>query len=126
MSFFGWGNRAVESTTIGVQATLSTQSLLAEVDLNGTNATIKAGGEAWGVTWIVATQTTQATFLFDHASSTLTTTGGLRNQTVVTLSSRNSGQFYTKHNVEPGDRLRVRTESSVTTAAAKIIAEPLI
>jgi hypothetical protein len=126
MSFFGWGNRAIESTTIGVQVTVSTQSLLAEVDLNGTNATIKSGGEAWGVTWIVGTPTTLATFLLDHATSTVTTTGGIRNQTVVEISSGQSGQFYTKHNVEPGDRFRVRLASSIVSANAKIIAEPLI
>lgn len=126
MSFFGWGNRAIESTAIGVQVTLSSQSLLAEVDLNGSNATIKSGGESWGVSWIVGTPTTMATFLLDHATSTVTTTGGIRNQTVVEVSSGQSAQFYTKHNVEPGDRFRVRLASSIVSANAKIIAEPLI
>ena len=126
MSFFGWGNRAIESTTLGVQVTLSTDSLLAEVDLNGTNATVKRGGEAWGVTWIVGTPTTLATFLLDHALSTGTASTGIRNQTVVEVSSGQSGQFYTKHNVEPGDRFRVRLASSIVSANAKIIAEPLV
>mgnify|MGYP001605447116 CR=1 FL=1 len=126
MSFFGWGNRAIESTTIGVQVTLSTQSLLAEVDLNGSNASVRRGGEPWGVTWIVGAQTTLATFLLDHATSTVTTTGGIRNQTVVEVSSGQSAQFYTKHNAEPGDRFRVRLASSVVSANAKIIAEPLV
>ena len=34
MSFFGWGPNSIESTTKGVQTTLSSQTLLAEVDLN--------------------------------------------------------------------------------------------
>lgn len=126
MSFFGWGNRGIESTNKGVQVTLSTQTLLAEVDLNGSNATIIAGGAPWGVTWIVGTGTTQATFLLDHANSTVTTVGGITNQTVVQVSSGASGQYYTKHNVVAGDRFRVRLASSVVNANAKIIAEPLI
>ena len=126
VSFFAWGNRAIESTTIGVQATLSSQSLLAEVDLNGTNAFVKSGGEAWGVTWIVGTPTTMATFLLDHALSTGTGSTGLRNQTVVEVSSGQSAQFYTKHNVFAGDRFRVRLASSIVSANAKIIAEPLV
>lgn len=126
MSWFGIGNAAIESTTIGVQVTLSTQTLLAEVDLNGTNATIPSNGQIWGVTWIVGTPTTLATFLLDHALSTGTGTTGLRNQTVVEISSGQSGQFYTKHNVVAGDRFRVRVASSIVSANAKIIAEPLI
>ena len=126
MSFFGWGNRGIESTTIGVQVTLSTTTLLAEVDLNGSNATVPSGGQPWGVTWIVGTPTTLATFLLDHALSTGTASTGLRNQTVVEVSSGQSAQFYTKHNVEPGDRFRVRVASSIVSANAKIIAEPLI
>jgi len=126
MSFFGWANRAVESTTLGVQVTLSTDTLLAEVDLNGTNATVPRNGQVWGVTWILASPTTNAIFLLDHALSTGTLNStGLRNQTVVAVSSAQSAQFYTKHNVEVGDRFRVRIASSVVSAAAKIIAEPL-
>lgn len=126
MSWFGWGPNSIESTTIGVQASLSTASLLAEVDLNGTNASVLAGGQVWGVTWIVGTPTTLATFLLDHANSTVTTTGGIRNQTVVEVSSGQSAQFFTKHMAFPGDRFRVRLASSIVTANAKIIAEPLV
>ena len=105
---------------------MRSQSLLAEVDLNGSNATIKAGGEAWGVTWVVGTPSTLGTFLLDHASSTDTTTSGIRNQTIVEVSSGQSAQFYTKHNVAAGDRFRVRLASSIVSANAKIIAEPLV
>ena len=126
MSWFGWGPNSIESTTIGVQVTLSTQSLLAEVDLNGTNASVPAGGQVWGVTWIVGTPTTLATFLLDHASSTDTTTSGIRNQTVVECSSGQSAQFFTKHHARQGDRFRVRLASSIVSANAKVIAEPLV
>ena len=122
MSFFATGNRAIESTAIGVQTAVSTTTLLAEVDVNGTNASLRSGGEIWGVTWIVGAPSTGATFLLDHALSTATTTSGLRNQTVVEVSSGQSAQFYTKHNVEPGDRFRVRLASSIVRANAKIIA----
>ena len=126
MSWFGWGPNSIESTDIGVKTTLSTQSLLAEVDLNGSNASIMAGGQTWGVTWIVGTPTTLATFLLDHALSTGTGSTGLRNQTVVEVSSGQSAQFFTKHHVFPGDRFRVRLASSIVSANAKIIAEPLV
>ena len=126
MSFFGWGNRGIESTTIGVQTGLSTASLLAEVDLNGTNASVIAGGQTWGVTWIVTAVSTGNVYLLDHALSTGVGSTGIKNQTVVAVSSRQSGQFYTKHVVEHGDRFRVRLQSSQADGAAKIIAEPLI
>ena len=134
MSFFGWGSNSIESTTKGVQATLSTLSLLAEVDLNGTNASVLGGGQTWGVTWIVGVPAggTNATFLLDHALSTGTGTTGIINQTVAAVSSGSASQFYTKHRVEPsleglqGHRFRVRLASSVVSAFAKIIAEPLV
>lgn len=127
MSFFGWGNAGIESTDIGLQSNVTTSALLAEVDLNGSNATVKRGGAIYGVTWIVGNQTTAVTFLLDHASSTDVSTSGIRNQTVIPMSSANSAQFYTKHNVVPGDRFRIRVASSVTgTLSGKIIAEPLL
>lgn len=132
MSFFGTGNRAIESTSRGVQVTLSSASLLAEVDLNGTNASVFPGGQVWGVTWIVGTPATAATFLLDHALSTGVASTGIVNQTVVSLSSGQTGQYFTKHNVESsqvglqGHRFRVRLASSIVSAHAKIIAEPLV
>ncbi len=132
MSFFATGNRAIESTTIGVQVTLSTASLLAEVDVNGTNASLYPGGQAWGVSWIVGAPTTGATFLLDHALSTGVASTAIVNQTVVSLSSGQTGQYFTKHNLETsqaglqGHRFRVRVASSVVSAHAKIIAEPLV
>ena len=134
MSFFATGPNSIESTVRGVQVTLSTTSLLAEVDLNGTNATAQPGGQGWGVTWIVGVPTggSITTFLLDHAISTGTASTGILNQTVVSISSGQSGQFVTKHFVDPedaaapqGHRFRVRLQTSVVTAHAKIIAEPL-
>ena len=127
MSFFAWGNRSVESTTTGLTSNPTTSALLAEVDLNATNATVPSGGQCWGVTWIIGNGTTNATFLLDHALSTGVASTGIRNQTVVPMSSGASAQFYTKHTAEPGDRFRVRVASTFTGGvAAKIIAEPLI
>lgn len=126
MSFFGTGNQSINSTQLGVVATPTTATLLAEVDLNDTMGHVRAGGEPYGVTWIVGTQTTLATFLLDHALSTGIGSTALREQTVVEVSSGQSGQFFTKHNVQPGDRFRVRVESTVIAANAKIIAEPLV
>ena len=37
-----------------------------------------------------------------------------------------SAQFFTKHHAQPGDRFRVRLASSIVSANAKIIAEPLV
>lgn len=132
MSFFGIGNRGIESTTVGVRTGLSTDTLLAEVDVNSSNAYLSRGGQAWGVTWIVGTPATGATFLLDHALSTGTGATGIINQTVVSLSSGQTGQYFTKHNLESsqaglqGHRFRVRLASSIVSAHAKIIAEPLV
>jgi hypothetical protein len=132
MSFFATGNRGIESTTIGIQTVLSSASLLAEVDVNGTNASLYPGGQAWGVIWIVGTPATAATFLLDHALSTGVESTGIVNQTVVSLSSGQTGQYFTKHNLETsqaglqGHRFRVRLASSIVSAHAKIIAEPLV
>lgn len=129
MSFFGWGSNGIESTTKGVQSGIDTASLLAEVDLNGSNATCREGGQTWGVTWIVGCGNTSATFLLDHALSTGVATTGVRNQTVAQLTSNASAQFFTKHAAFPGDRFRVRVASTGTagiTANAKVIAEPLV
>lgn len=132
MSWFGVGPNSIESTTIGVQATLSTATLLAEVDLNGTNASAYGAPQAWGVTWILSAQSTGATFLCDHARSTGVGSTAIISQTVASVSSQASGQYFTKHVVDPnetglqGHRFRVRVASSVASAAAKIIAEPLL
>ena len=134
MSFFGTGPNSIESTTIGVQATLSSASLLAEVDVNGTNASAYGSPQAWGITWVVGTPAggTNATFLLDHARSTSVAATGIINQTVVAVSSGSAAQFFTKHVVNladvtapQGHRFRVRLASSVVSAFAKIIAEPL-
>lgn len=134
MSFFVVGPNSIESTTKGVQVTLSTATLLAEVDLNGTNASAFGSPQAWGVSWIVGTPAggTNATFLLDHAVSTGVGTSGIVNQTVVSVSSGSAGQFFTKHVVNRADaaapqghRFRVRVQTSVVSAFAKIVAEPL-
>lgn len=130
MSFFASGNQAIESTAKGVQVTLSTGSLLAEVDVNGTNASLYPGGQVWGVTWIVGSTVSGAVFLLDHALSTGVASTGIVNQTVVSLTA-NTGQFFTKHTLESsqaglqGHRFRVRLATSIVSAHAKIIAEPL-
>lgn len=129
MSFFGWANRGIESTQRGLSANPTTGTLIAEVDVNGSNASVIAGGQVWGVTWIVGNLTTVATFLLDHALSTSISDTGIINQTVVVMSSGNSAQFYTKHNLEStnANRFRVRVGSSFTgSVSAKIIAEPLV
>lgn len=126
MSFFGIGNRTINSTQMGVISTPDTATLLAEVDLNDTMAHVRDGGEPYGVTWIVGSNgSTRTTFLLDQALSTGVGTTAIRDQTVAVVSSASGAQFYTKHNVFPGDRFRVRVASTVDAANAKIIAEPL-
>lgn len=133
MSFFGWGNRAVNSGStgfIGPTSNPTTSAFLAELDFNGTNASVKAGGENYGVTWIVGVGTTLAIFNLEQVQSTnldISASTTLRQVVTVQVSSGQSGQFYTKHMIEPGDRLRVRVQSTFTGAAnAFISAEPMI
>ena len=129
MSFFGTGNRTINSTGMtGSTAAMTTATLLAEIDCNDTMAHIRAGGEPWQVTWIVGSGTTGIMFLLEQTLSTgpdMSTAG--RDQIPVFVSSGVSAQYVTKHNVLPGDRFHVRVESSVTgRGSAKIIGEPLL
>lgn len=134
MSFFGTGNRSVNSTGVivstggGYITNPTTATLLAEVDCNDTMAHVNVASEPWQVSWIVGTQTTLATFRLEQALSTgLLMSSAGRDLTVVMVSSGQSAQFVTKHNVLPGDRFRIRVESSFTGGAAgKIVAEPLV
>ena len=128
MSFFITVNLSINSAiSTAVISNPSSGTLLAEIDCNDTMSHVRSGGEPWQVTWIVGTQTTLATFRLEHCLSTgldISTAG--RDITYVMVSSGQSAQFVTKHNVEPGDRFRVRVNSTFTgVVAAKIIAEPL-
>lgn len=124
MSFFATGNRAYNSTTIGLTASPTTATLLAEVDFNSSMATARNGGEPVGVTWIVGVTTTNCVFLLEQAQSTsldMSSAGTYRASIAVQCSSGASAQFYTKHQVYPGDRLRVRINSSFTGSANAFI-----
>lgn len=133
MAWFGWGNPSVITVSTGVIAPVSnptTSAMLAELDFNGTNATVKAGGQWYGVTWIVGCGTTLATMNLEHVASTsldLTNSAVLRGCVTVQVSSGQSAQFFTKHQIVPGDRLRARVQTAFTgTANAYISAEPLV
>jgi hypothetical protein len=135
MSFFAFGNRSINSgstaaTSRGPQSNPSTATLLAEVDFNGTNATILPGGQNYGFTWIVSAGTTGVTFLCEVAQSPdldMAASTTFRAQFAVAASSLGSGQFFSKHTIEPGDRARIRVNSSFTGAASGFIsAEPLV
>lgn len=135
MSFFASGNVAINSgstaaTSRGPQSNPSTTTLLAEIDFNGTNATILGGGQNYGFTWIVGAGTTGVTFLCEVAQSVdldMTQSTTFRAQFSVVASSLGSGQFFTKHRIERGDRARIRVNSSFTGAASGFIsAEHLV
>ena len=127
MSFFGTGNRTINAGTTAVISNPDS-NVLAEIDCNDTNAHIRSGGEPWQVTWIVGCQTTLAAFRLEQTLSTgpdMSTAG--RDLTIVMVSSGQSAQFVTKHNVLPGDRFRIRMNSTITGGvSAKLIAEPLL
>lgn len=134
MSFFGWGNRSVNfgstaTTARGSQANPTTSVMLADIDFNGSNATVKAGGQVFGVTWIVGVGTTLAVFNCEHVQSTnidMAASTTFRGSLTVEVSSGQSAQYFTKHEIQPGDRLRVRVETAITGSAnAYISAEPL-
>jgi len=127
MSFFGTGNRSINSTTLGVVSNPTTATLVAEIDLNDTMAHVHVNGEPYQVTWVVGVQTTAAIFQLEQALSTGPGSTAIRDQTVVMVSSGQSAQFVTKHTAQPGDRFRIRVNSSFTGGVAgKIIAEPLV
>lgn len=128
MAFFITGNKPIHSTTALFVNNPSTASLIAEIDFNGTNASsAHAGGRVYGVTWILGTQTTLALFVCEQSNSTaLALSSAGEYGFFAPMSSGASQQFFTKHDIQNGQRLRVRVASSYTgVATAYIMAEPL-
>lgn len=130
MSGFGTGNHPIVSTQLGTVSNPTTQTLIAEIDFNSTLGYVDARStevkHPYQVTWILGNPTTAVIFLLDHALSTGTGSTALISQTAVPMSSGQSAQFQTYHSIGQTDRLRVRIQTSVTTAlAGKIIALPL-
>lgn len=130
---WGAGNRAINSTQMGLTANPTTAALLAEIDFNSTMATARSGGEPYQVSWIVAAQTTIATFALEHSLSTgldMSTAAASTKigcQITVVCSSGASAQFISRHHITAGDRLRVRMPSSLTVSVSAFIsAEPLM
>lgn len=128
MSFFANGHQSIitPGSTTPVAASPSTATMLAELDFNGTNATVRAGGQSVGVTWIVGCPSTVAVFLLEQVTSTgldFSTNGVVR--IPVSIQQAASAQFFTKHEIRPGDRLRARLNSSTPSAHAAIQAEYL-
>ena len=130
MAYWGVGNRTVFSTNVsslGQITAPTTAVLLAEIDLNGTNAVVQGGGATWQVTWIPSNASaTGVSFVCEHVLSTGLGSTAMRDIFPVSMSSNQSAQYVTRHNVEPGDRFRMRLVSTVAgNVGAKIIAEPL-
>lgn len=124
MSWHTFGTPVVTSTT-GLTTNPSTSDLLAEIDSTQLNR-IPAGGQNFGVTWIVG-GSTNITFQLEHALSTGLGSTAWRDQTLLFTPTNQSAQYVTKLRLEVGDRLRVRVNAGIAagTAAAKIVAEPL-
>jgi hypothetical protein len=126
MADFGPGNLGIHSTTLGESVNPTTSALLAEIDSTALYA--RAGGTPYQVTWIVGGNSTGLVWALEQCLSTglaMSTAG--RAQTVAYSAIGQSAQFVTRHTVEVGDRLRARLLSTFTgSAAAKIIAEPLV
>ena len=117
MSFFGTDNRPLNSTQQGLVSNPTTGTLLAEVDFNDTMAHINPSTQVTmpvQVQWMIGNQTTQVVFLCDHALSTGLGATGIITQRVLPMSSAQSAQFQSFHDVRQGDRFRIRIETSVT------------
>ena len=89
-------------------------------------STAWAKGKPFQVLW-VAGGSTNLTVRLEHCLSTGLGSTAIRDLTVVYTPSNQSPQYVTTVYIEPGDRLRVRVENSITgNASAKIMAEPTL
>jgi hypothetical protein len=134
MSFFDVGSAPVFSTGAGIATNPSTTTLCAEID--STQLGALTGGSVLGfkggrtvpcqVTWIVACSTVALLTLEQVVSTGLGDTA-IVCETPLMVTVNQSGQYMTKHFINPGDRFRVRVEGSTfqATVAAKIFAEAL-
>ena len=124
MAWRDWGNPPINSTGAGFVSNPSTSDLVAEIDSTQL-ATILSGGQSFMVTWVLGGSTT-LTWRLEQVLSTGLGSTAVRDLTLLTTPTGQSGQYTWTYKLEKGDRLRALLNSSVTaTAYAKIIAEPL-
>ena len=120
-----WGNEPINSSG-GLTANPTTASLIAEVDSTALGSTGWAAGKSYQVSWIVGASTL-AVMRLEHCLSTGLGSTAIRDVVYAHTPSGVSPQYVTAHKLEPGDRLRVRVNSSFTgNASAWISAEPMM
>lgn len=125
MAAFDWGSPPIHSTQ-GEVATVSTTTLIAEIDSTvlGTAAFRAGQSKVANVTWVVG-GSSNASFVLEQALSTGIGATGVRKVVGVYAPSMQSGQYVTRHVLEKDDRLRIRCASTLTIAFGNIICEYL-
>jgi len=120
-----WGNRPINSTSL-VATDPTTATLIAEVDSTQLGSTSWPSGKAYQVSWIVGASTA-AIYRLEQCLSTGLGSTAIRDVVLVQVPAGASPQYVTSHYLEPGDRLRVRSNSSFTgSGTAWISAEPMM
>ena len=127
MASFDVGSVPVFSTGTGVSANPTTATLLAEIDSTQFQTHSPNRTLPYQVTWFIAA-TTLAQLTLEHCLSTGLGSTALRCEIPALVTVNQTGQYITKHAIQPGDRLRVRVEGSTFTGTACvwISAEPLV
>lgn len=122
--FHDWGNAPIKSTTVSATDP-STSTLIAEIDSTqfGQVSTRALG---YRVFWR-AGASTGGIFLLEHALSTGLGSTAVRNVSMVFTGANQTAQFLDTYQIEPGDRLRVRSAAAGLTGtfSAQISAEPM-
>lgn len=125
MSWRDWGNQAIKSTELSVVGNPSSSALLAEIDSTQFGSTSWPASKEYLVSWVVGASSL-ASFRLEHCLSTGLGSTAIRDRTVIFSPVGQSGQYVMNYTIEPGDRLRVRVDSTFTgNAFAKITAEPM-
>ena len=125
MAYFEPGNVPIVSTGAGFTSDPSTATLLAEIDSTQL-ASILPTGQPFQVTAVIGAST-NAQWRIEQCLSTGTGSTAVRDLVTILTPTAMSGQYTWKWQLQPGDRIRARVNSSFTaTASAKLFAEPLI
>ena len=125
MAYFESGNIPIVSTGAGLTTDPSTATLLAEIDSTQL-ASILPAGQPFQVTAVIGAST-NAQWRIEQCLSTGTGSTAIRDLVTILTPTAMSGQYTWKWQLQPGDRIRARVNSSFTaTASAKLFAEPLV
>lgn len=129
MSYYDWGNVAINSTGAAFVTDPSTATLVAQLDSTqlGTKNLVAGQEQNWRLTVILGSNaSTNAAWLVEHAISTGLGSTAIVNQFGAFSPAGQSAQYVWHWRLQKDSRLRCRLNSSISgLVSANLQAEPL-